>query len=219
MSLFSLGLAFGQEYLSVGLASVMITTIPLVTFILLVLVLRVEPFHVMGLIGLIFGIVGIVLVIGISKIPEDSSTVLGVLLIGGGFLCLAINGILAEKWARGIDPVITATYFLGLGTVILVVLAFIFESPLQVPWTKETIAGELALGIICTGSGFLGYYFIINRAGAYFSSFIFYFIPVFGLLVGHIFLGEKVDIPQIVGVGTIIAGVYLVNRDKFKKGS
>ena len=43
MSLFSLGLAFGQEYLSVGLASVMITTIPLVTFILLVLVLRVEP--------------------------------------------------------------------------------------------------------------------------------------------------------------------------------
>lgn len=172
----------------------------------------------LGLLGLIIGIAGIALVIGLNKIMEGGSTILGVLLIGGGFVLLAVNGILAGKWARGIDPVITTTYFLGLGAVILTALAFIFESPVQVPWTEETILSELALGVICTASGYFGYYFIIHRAGAYFSSFIFYFIPVFGLLSGHLFLKEKVDISQIIGVIIVLAGVYLINREKFKKG-
>jgi len=216
ISLLWLGLAFGQEYISVGLASVMVLTLPLVTFIILVLILRVEPFSVMGLAGLIMGIAGIVLVIGISKIMAGGSTILGVLLIGGGFGFLAINGILAGKWAKGIDPVITTTYFLGLGAVILTVLAFIFERPMQVPWTTDTIASELALGLICTASGYFGYYFIIHRAGAYFSSFIFYFIPVFGLISGHLFLKEKVGISQVIGVIIVLAGVYLINWEKRK---
>jgi drug/metabolite transporter (DMT)-like permease len=218
ISLLWLGLAFGQEYISVGLASVLVLTLPLVTFIILVLILRVEPFSVMGLAGLIMGIAGIVLVIGIDKIMAGGSTILGVLLIGGGFGFLAINGILAGKWAKGIDPVITTTYFLGLGAVILTVLAFIFERPMQVPWTTDTIASELALGVICTASGYFGYYFIIHMAGAYFSSFIFYFIPVFGLISGHLFLKEKVGISQVIGVIIVLAGVYLINWEKRKGG-
>jgi len=213
-----IGLAFGQEYISVGLASVLVTTLPLVTFIILVLILRVERFSVLGLVGFIMGIAGIALVIGINNILERGSTIEGVLLIGGGFVFLAVNGILVGKWAKGIDPVITTTYFLGLGAVILTALAFIFESPLQVPWTKDNFLSELALGVICTASGYFGYYYIIHKAGVYFSSFIFYFIPIFGLLSGHLILKEKVAISQMIGVAVVLIGVYLINREKFKKG-
>ena len=136
VTLLWIGLAFGQEYITAGLASVMVTTVPLVTFIILVLILRVERFSVLGLVGFIMGIAGIALVIGINNILERGSTIEGVLLIGGGFVFFAVNGILVGKWAKGIDPVITITYSLGLGAVILTALAFIFESPLQVRWTK-----------------------------------------------------------------------------------
>ena len=95
-------LGFGQEYISVGLASVLVTMQPLFTFILLVLILRVEQFSVIGLLGLILSIFGIALVIGFNKIFADGSTVLGVLFITLGFAFLAVNAILAGKWAKGL---------------------------------------------------------------------------------------------------------------------
>jgi drug/metabolite transporter (DMT)-like permease len=99
------------------------------------------------------------------------------------------------------------------------VLAFIYESPTQIPWTVDNYLEELAIGVICTASGYFGYYYLIHKAGAFFSSLIFYFIPVFGMLAGFLLLNEKVTLPQVIGVATIIVGVYLVNREKFKKGS
>ena len=212
ITLLWVGLAFGQEYLTVGLASVLVTTLPLITFVILVLILRQQPFQILGLLGLIIGFIGILLVIGIKNVLEGGSTIEGVLLIGGGFVCLAINGILAAKWARGIDPVITTTYFLGLGTVFLIAFAFIFESPLKTPWSADNILSELALGVICTASGYFGYYYLLRNAGAYFTSFIFYFLPVFGLLVGYLAFYEKVTLLQIGGVVLVLAGVYLINR-------
>lgn len=207
-------LAFGQEYISVGLASVLVTTTPLMTFVILVLILRAEPFSLVGLGGLVLGFAGIVLVIGLNRILSGGSTLLGVLLIAGAFMMLAVNGILVAKWMRGVDPLVSTMYFLLFGGLILAALALIYESPLRVPWTRDTIASELVLGIVCTASGYFGYYCLIRNAGAYFASFIFYFIPVFGMMEGHMFRGENVAVSQMAGVAAVLAGVYLINRGK-----
>jgi O-acetylserine/cysteine efflux transporter len=212
-----IGLAFGQEYVTAGIASVIVTTTPLLTFLILVFILKEEVFSLQGLAGLLIGAAGIVLVIGIHNIMGGGGTLKGVLLIFGGFVSFTINGVLVGRWAKNIDPMITSTWFLFFASIILGSLAFIFESPMSLPWTHDTIAAELALGLFCTGAGYFGYYFIIHRAGAYFSSFIFYFIPVFGVLAGFLLLHEKVILSQIIGVAAIVGGVYLVNRAKFKK--
>ncbi len=213
-----IGLAFGQEYLSVGLASVLVTVTPLFTFVALVFFMRMEKFSLTGLGGLLMGFAGLVLVIGLHNILSGGSTLLGVFYIGGSFALLAINGILIMRWLRVIDPIITTLYLIFFGAVILTALAFIFESPVQVPWTKETIASELALAVICTASGYFGYFYLIRNAGAYVASFIFYFLPIFGLLEGHLFRGEAVSITQIAGVVIVILGIYTINCQKFKDG-
>ena len=212
-----LGLGFGQEYVSAGIGSVMVTITPLLTFVIVVLFLREEKFHITGLIGLLVGAVGIALVIGINNILEGGATLKGVLLIGGGFVFFAINGVLVGKWAKGIDPVITSTYYLLIAGIILSALAFVFESPDKIPWTVDNYLEELAIGVICTASGYFGYYYLIHKAGAFFSSLIFYFIPIFGMVAGFLILKEKIAISQVIGVLTILIGVYLINREKFKK--
>ena len=218
ITLLWVGLALGQEYITVGLASVLVTTLPVITFVILVLILRQQPFRAEGFAGLLIGFLGIIFVIGFERILHGGSTMYGVLLIGGGFVCLAINGILAAKWAKGIDPVITTTYFLGLGTIFLVAFAFIFESPLKTKWSFDNILSELMLGVVCTASGYFGYYYLLRNAGAYFTSFIFYFIPVFGLLVGYMAFNEKVTGIQMVGVVLVLVGVYMINkRGGFKR--
>lgn len=207
-------LSEGQEYINAGLASVMVTTVPLLTFIILVFVLRDEKFSWVGVGGLVLGFIGIVLVVELKNILAGGTTAGGFLLIGSGFVMFAVSGILIGRWARNIDPVVSTTYLLGLGGIILLALAYIFESPLTFPITKKNVLSELGLGILSTASGYFGYYYLLHKAGTYFSTFIFYFIPVFGLLAGYLVLGEMVNMTQILGVLLIIGGVYVINWEK-----
>lgn len=211
-------LAQGQEHISAGLASVMPTMMLLMTFIILVLILREEPFSYTGLLGLILGIIGIILVVGLHKVMGGGSTMKGVLYIASGFAFFAINGILVGKWAKDIHPLVTTSYFLLFGSIILCSLAFIFENPTTMPWTADNYLEELVLGLICTGAGYYGYYYLIHRAGAYFASFIFYLLPIFGVMAGILLLDNKFSMMQLAGIPIVLFGVYLINREKFKEG-
>ena len=212
------GLAKGQEGVSVGVAAVLDAVIPISTFILLVLVLRQVPFTLAGFFGLVLGAGGIVLVVGVHKLISAEATVVGVVTLVAAYFIFAVNSILVEKWTKKIDPLITSTYFLFFASIMLWGLAFIFEKPEHLPWTGDNYIEELVLGIFCTGVGYYLYYLLVHRAGAYFSCFIFYLIPVMGMIAGILILHEDFNLLRFLGVPIVQAGVYLVNREKFKKG-
>lgn len=218
LTLLFLGVGLGEQYVSAGLTAVMVSIAPLVTYIIMVFILREERFTMAGVAGLVMGVAGLVLVIGVDKILSGGSALIGVLLIGGGFAFFAVNGVVQPKLASGADPIVSSTYFMGMAAVILSVLAFIFESPLSTPITRENMAAELILGVICTASGFAGYYYILSKAGAFFSSMTFYFVPVFGVLAGVLMLGENLTVTRVIGIGVVFAGVYLINRERLGKG-
>jgi drug/metabolite transporter (DMT)-like permease len=87
--------SFGLEYISAGLASVLVAVTPLTTFIITALILREDRVTASNVLGLIVGIIGLVLVIGFRNITTDGAVLLGVLLIAGGFMLFGINGVLA----------------------------------------------------------------------------------------------------------------------------
>ncbi len=210
---------FGQEYISAGLATVMVTVSPLVTFIITVFILRSEKFSVIGVIGLLLGVVGLVLVVGIQNILGGSSIVLGALLMILGFSVFAINGIITPRFLSGTDPIASSAYYTGFATVILWVIAFIFGSPLETKMTGTNIAAEIVMGVFSFASGFVVYYWLLNRAGAFFSSMTFYLMPIVGIVGGFLVFKEKITIIQVAGILVVFLGVYLINRVKFKKVS
>lgn len=210
--------ALGEEYITAGLATVMVTVSPLVTFIITVFILRSEKFSPLGVVGLIVGIVGLVFVVGIHNILGGGSTLIGALLIASGFSVFAVNGIIAPKLASGTDPIASSTYYTGMASVILWVFAFIFESPLKTHLTESNVAAEVIMGVFSFASGFVVYYWLLNRAGAFFSSMTFYLMPIVGVVGGFLLLHEKIKLIQVVGILIVFVGVYLINRVKFKKG-
>ena len=143
---------------------------------------------------------------------------IGALLITSGYAVFAINGIIAPKLASGTDPIASSTYYTGFATVILWVFAFIFESPLKTHLTESNVAAEIFMGVFSFASGFVVYYWLLNRVGAFFSSMTFYLIPVVGTVGGFLVLHEKIILTQVVGILIVFVGVYLINRVKFKKG-
>jgi drug/metabolite transporter (DMT)-like permease len=210
---------FGQEYVTAGLATVMVTVSPLVTFIITVFILRTEKFSVLGVIGLIFGVAGLVLVVGIHNILGGSSVLIGALLIISGFSVFAINGVIAPRLASNTDPIASSTYYTGFATVILWVIAFIVEDPFKTHMTETNVVAEIVMGVFSFASGFVVYYWLLNRAGAFFSSMTFYLMPIVGIVGGFLVFKEKITIIQVAGILVVFLGVYLINRVKFKKVS
>ena len=208
----------GQVYISAGLTSVLVTVAPMVTFIITVFFLKSEPFSIRGVAGLVIGIIGLVLVVGINNILAGGSTLKGALLIVSGFAVFGINGVIAPRLARGTDTFVSTTYYVGMAVVIMWVFAFVFEKPLESSFSENFILAEIYMGLVCFAAAFVVYYWLLNRAGAFFSSLTFYLVPVMGVLGSYVFLGEKVSLIQIVGILIVFLGVYLINNKKIKKG-
>ena len=209
--------AYGLKYISAGLASVMVSVAPLATFIITALVLREEKITVSNVSGLLIGVIGLVLVIGIDNILGGGAVLLGVILVAGGFILFAVNGVLAPRLIKAGDPIIATTYYIGMATVMLIPLAFIIEEPMQMKWGLDNIAVEIIVGLIPTASGFVGFYYLIKHAGPLFASTTFYLMPIFGMLFAVISLGEKTSTSQIIGIAIVIVGLYLINRDKVQE--
>jgi len=212
-----IAVGLGEEYISAGLTSVLVSVTPMGTFVITVFILRNESFSKAGVIGLIAGVVGLVLVIGLKNITGGGSSLTGVLLIVSGFSVFAVNGILAPRLATGTDPIVATTYYTGFAIVFLWLFAFVFERPLQSHFNEENIAAEIVMGVFCFASAFVAYYWLLNRAGAFFSSLTFYLIPIMGTFSGFIFLNEKMSMTQVLGILIVFIGVYLINMAKFRK--
>ncbi|MFZ4877897.1 DMT family transporter [Janthinobacterium sp. Mn2066] len=114
---------------------------------------------------------------------------------------------------RGLSPVAATTYaaMWGLGF-LLVGAAFEFPS---VPWRSfgwQVWAAIAYLGIFGTVIGFVWYYEGVKALGPSRTAVFNNLVPVFGILLAAILLGEPVLMSMLVGGAVTIAGVVLTNR-------
>ena len=211
-----LGIAYSEKIISSGLVASMLSTIPIFTFIITSLIIKSERFTTYGLAGLLISLSGIILVIGVDRIFSQDSTLIGILIVLCAFLSYAINGILVTRISGDIDAIIIITYTIGFSTIFLTVLSYTIENPFGVTPTTENIPALLALGVISTALMFLGYYILLKRAGALFTSLLGYLAPVSGIIAGIIFLNESIRFSQAAGVVLVLIGVFLVSYPKFR---
>jgi len=76
----------------------------------------------------------------------------------------------------------------------------------------KVFAGLFYLGVFGTAVGFVWYYQGVSRIGAAKTVIFNNLVPVFGVLLGWLLLGEQLTPSLIVGGLLAITGVFLVNR-------
>ena len=89
----------------------------------------------------------------------------------------------------------------------------IFNLPEALP-SASAIGSAFWLGAVSNGLGFLGYVRLIDKIGAVRTSTVAYFLPVFGIIWGSIFLDEKITSTIILGCLIVLIGIYLSNSNK-----
>ena len=209
-----LGIAYSEETISSGLAATMLAILPIFTYLITTFIIKTEKFTVHGAAGLAIALLGLVLVIGVNNILSHNSTLMGAMIILGAFFSYAVNGILVPVYAKDTDPFVIITYTIGFAAIIIAVLAFIIEEPTMVPFNTENILALLGLAVISTAFGFSGYYFLIDRAGPFFTSLLGYLAPVFGVIFGVVFLDNRFNTLQLVGIALVLLGIVIINKQK-----
>ena len=96
-------------------------------------------------------------------------------------------------------------------TMIMWPVAFLVERPLQIPHSAVTWVALLFLGVLGSGLAFVLAYYLIHEIGPTRTSMVTYLFPIGGVLLGVIFLNEKLSWQLVAGTVLVIISLAVVN--------
>lgn len=213
ISLPNLSVVFAEQKIASDMASVVGTTVPVFTFLIAAFITRSMAFTPSRMLGVVVAVSGVVTYMGWGNILSDTSQGTGVLIMMSGGLVFSVNGFLTTSKADHIDRYALTTLVLTLSALFFAALAFIFERHLfQMPDNKILLSMGLA-GVVGTGLAYLVYFVLLGRSGAYFTSMYAYLVPIFGVILGLVFLDESLTENHIVGLLIVLTGLWLLMRE------
>jgi drug/metabolite transporter (DMT)-like permease len=218
MSLFSnvipFGLiALGEEHISSGNASILNAMVPIFTALIAAAVLADEYMTPARAGGLVLGLAGVAVLTGEDVLDVTSASVLGQLAIIGAAACYGAGAVYARNLLRGSDPVSLAILQTSLGTLItLPILLTVRGGSPDFSLELDAWVSLLALGLLGTGLGYIGWLWLIESVGSVRASLVTYIVPVIAVFLGWVVLDESIGLNTVAGGLLIVAGVASVMR-------
>ena len=162
--------------------------------------------------GLVLGFIGVIILVN----PQSSSTtILAAILCLGGAACYSFSTVFIQKYSNKTNKMVLIGWSIIFSAVIMLP-ATLYNLPSELPSSKAFLSAGW-LGTISTGLAFFGYVYLIEKIGAVKTSTVAYFLPIFGIIWGALFLNEVISIGIILGCFTILVGVFFAtsnNRNK-----
>jgi drug/metabolite transporter (DMT)-like permease len=206
----NLSVVLAEDAIEPDMASLVGTTVPILTFLLTVFVTRQTVYSHLRLLGVFVALGGMVVFIGWRGLLSDSSEVHGIVIMMSGGLVFALNGILASYKARDLDECALAAWVVTFGAVAQALGALALESHEIVLPKADVLWSVVGEGIIGMGLAYMGYYQLLGRAGPYFASLYAYLVPLFGVVIAAQVLNERLTSAHLTGLGIVLLGLWLL---------
>lgn len=202
--------SFALLSITTGLAAVLNATVPLFGALLAWAWMKDRPGAAKAL-GLVIGFVGVALLAwdkaGFKPDASGHAPGWAVLACLLACACYAVAANAAKRYLGGLPALVTATGS-QMGATLGLALPAIWFWPAKLPGPHAWLA-LLALGIVCTGIAYILYFRLIERAGPPRALAVTFVVPVFALLYGALFLGERVTGWMLFCAGVIVCGTAL----------
>ena len=141
----------------------------------------------------------------------DENNFSSALLILLGSTCYVIGGVLTLKISKKKNENVTASILIW-GSIIVFPISMLFEQPWNLSPSLDSMIALLYLGVFPTGVAWLLRFHILKNNGVVFQSQVAFLIPIFGVILGYIFLNELITSKVLVSLLLVILGIYLVKR-------
>ncbi len=201
---------WGQQTVDAGLAAIIIGTMPLIALVLLHLVGDGERMTVRKVVGLAFGLVGIVILFGPQKLAGLGENAIRQYAILGSAVSFAINLIIMKSLLN--LPRYSLLAAILLISFLLVLPFAIMEQPWQSNPSLYSVLAVGAIGIMVSAIGGLLSFALLERRGAVFSSQKNYLIPPMAIFWAWLFLDEVPDRQVVLAMAVILLGIAIVRQ-------
>lgn len=204
-------ITWAEQSVDSTLAAVINGAIPLFVIVIAALSLADEPFTPARVAGLVVGFVGVAILVGFDPGVVAGTAVLPALALMGSTASYAAGGVYARRFLSGVRPMINALFEVGFALAMVAILAFALDGPVSLPAEPDAWLAVVWLGLLGSGLAFLIFFRLLGSWGATRTSMVAYLIPVFGLALGAIVLGEHVDLRLFIGTALVVGGIAIVN--------
>ena len=205
---------YALKYISSGLQSIFISTIPLFTVFWVLLLYKDEKITNLKIVSVLIGLVGLIILFlsGATGLSSEGNLLVGGLLALLGVQGLALSNITNKKHLQYIP---SKTYLLTqwlVGSFISIILFLLLDGKFET-LTATEFSKLFGLAFIDIFNYSLLLY-TIKRLSATFTTLVDYVVPIVGILVGYIFLNEIVDNIFFVTLILIFISLYLAVKDE-----
>ncbi len=206
-------LFWAQTMIPSGLASILNATTPIFSIIVAHFLLADERMAAHKAIGILFGFLGVLVLLGGDALSGTGVALLGMLACLGAALSYGFAGVFGRRFkAMNLAAPQVAFGQLVATTVMAAPIVAIVDRPwmLAVP-SLAVILSVLALAILSTAVAYVIFFRILASAGAVNVALVTLLVPVSAILLGTLILGEALALRHYAGMGLI--GVGLLAMD------
>jgi drug/metabolite transporter (DMT)-like permease len=203
-------IAWGEERISSGLASILNSTTTLWTAVIIFWAMPAERPTKVGYLGVLLGLAGVVILVLPDILAHGvSGNFLGAMAVLVAALSYAANAIYQRLKMRHVS-----VFDISIGQLAATV---IFAIPLAAPSLPHvhvaltSMAAVIALGAGATGIAYLLYYYVMNTLGAVRAAGVTLLVPMTAVFWGVVLLHESLSWPIVIGMVVILAGTVLTN--------
>ena len=204
----------GVEHTEANRANVIFSTITIMIAMIDVLWYRQRLSR--GMVGgILLGMVGTAIVVtdGAPWRLLDGAMGLGDGLILLSAASWALYSVLGRPLLKIYSP-LTLTFYASLSGTLMLAPFVVLDWAVLPRLTSDSKALAMIgfLGVLNSAVGFLWYYQAVARIGAVVTSAYINLVPIFGLLLSAILLGELPNAALLIGGALVLAALWLINR-------
>jgi drug/metabolite transporter (DMT)-like permease len=203
----------GQTRLASGLAAILNASTPIFTVVAAHFLTENEKLNPRRLAGALFGLIGVATMMGADLAQGMTTHLAAEFAILGAAVSYALASIYGRRFrSLGLAPIDVATGQVTASSLMLLPLALLVDRPWSLPAPSlAVIAAVVAIAALSTALGYIVYFRILAGAGATNVVLVTLLAPVSSILLGALFLGERLAPRHFLGLGIIAIGLGLID--------
>lgn len=207
---------FGQTRIGAGLAAILNATTPIWTVLIANYLTSDEKLSSAKIAGCLVGLAGTIVLIGPS-ISTGSEAPLWALLLP--VLAAVSYGFAATygKRFKGVPSPVTAAGQLTASSLIALALSLLADRPWELTAPPlDALLAILALALLSTAFAYILYFRIMAMAGATNASLVTLLVPPSAIVLGVLFLGERLRLAELAGMALIGFGLVILDGRAYR---
>ena len=204
---------WGEQYVDSSLASILNGLMPLFTIIFAHFIIVEERLTRQKVFGVLLGFLGLIVLVLPNIMGGVTGSTLGILAIAAATVSYGFGLSYIRKHFAHTPSFKAPAAQLASVSIYLVPTAFLLDPGFSLGQVSLSALGSLlVLALFGTAIAFIVYFKLIERSSAGYASLVTYLMPIYGVILGVIFLGESISIWMVLGASLILVGIRVTKK-------